>query len=467
MSRRDRRGERLWGSRERNSNDVHCESQGACGCNFPYARRFWSGGGAALAEDLVGAAQTTDTPETAQTQETAQAQETTSDTATNGVATVTENQGAAQEAATEDTTDEKPVATEDGETTQDEVSDATSSSDAEKPAADEAAATDETTTDEATKTLASSKPTTDAAETDASYTDAAVDDGGLVPMVAEYYDYERDRETGTVDSNAIDESDITEWETVDADAVMQEYAGDRHYYSVDEDGFRMYYMTLTEEGGKKHEQLVARFKIFKDGEEEVLKAPAKGEYALTTDHTAGPLFSSEFFKSYLEGKRAFEPDKETRSYIVTDDPNSVFTPGIEHIRYGTDYVDPTDYYYYAGGPYGAAGWYYLVKEASGPGRAGYYEKFVGMYALATPSGGLPEGGLDLQGDSSNPAISASYSGYEPGAMTVTPATGSSYVPSTAVAAIPATSDVTSFAGAAAAAISALGALGLGTVIRRK
>lgn len=288
---------------------------------------------------------------------------------------------------------------------------------------------------------AESKEATDAQTTASSgEATATADDVALEAQVADYYQRVYNRDTKTEEYKPIDESDI-KWVPVD----VSKYSSDRYFY-VDEDGFRIFYYSHAgnnvPEGTAQN--IAARVKI---GENDEFLLPSK-MLMLDTDHSSGPLMTSP-------GSNGL-----TSAFMDADVPRDAFTKALVD-KYGETY------YYYPGGEYGPAGKYYLVSEDS---RATQYmpDRYIGMYWQHWSTGDDPFSGTSASSDDATPSPStAFFAGYESGTATATPATGTAYVSPTAAETTPATSDATSLAGAAAAAISALGAFVGAKAIRRK
>ena len=279
------------------------------------------------------------------------------------------------------------------------------------------------------------------------------DDVALEAQVAELNKSTYNQNTRSYDNTSIDESSI-EWVPVD----VSKYSSDKYRY-VDEDGYRVYYYINDawklegSEEAVKNEWVAARVKIGEDGE---FLAPATSpssrgaHWRLTTDHTSGELYSSRLFGGYCA----------VSAYMDADVPKDIFTKTLVDKNGET-------IYYYPGGEYGPAGYYYQV--TSERLRTHIMDaRYAGMYWHFDTEGGSPFSGTStVNEEKAAPTVSASFDAYESGTATVTPATGTDYVSATAAEATPATSDATSIAGAVAAAVSALGALGLGKAIRRK
>lgn len=218
-----------------------------------------------------------------------------------------------------------------------------------------------------------------------------------------------------------DESKV-EWMVIEADVPS-----DMKY--VDEDGYRMFYGGVKAKVGGKSQSIYWA------------KIGDNGELLFPADQSkSAPL-------SYIN----------TENYKLL---NSINFPATRLLHYDAvkDALVPYNGgYYYPGGEYGAPGIFYYSSTS---------DREAGLLTHAN-QGGLPNSGTSAVGPVATAPITASLSNYESGTATATPATGTAYVSPTAAETTPATSDATSLAGAAAAAISALGAFVGAKAIRRK
>lgn len=405
---------------------------------------FALSGGVAFADEAANVQQGT-AQQTTQEQVTTGEQPAQEQTATDGEAT--NAQDAVGQTATSggSTADPSTDQTKDG-TEAVQTSDETKS-DESKAGETDAQKTTEAGAQEAAGT-ADAKDATNSAEAT-----TATDDVALEPQVAEFYKSTYNRNTRSSNVELIDESSI-EWATVD----VSEFSSDKYRY-VDEDGYRTYYkisnawkLEGTEEA-VKYERAVARVKIAENGEFLAPTTSAGTKHAsffLATDHTTGQLPTAERYDKW----------PFVGTYMDADVPQDAFTKS---------YVDKygETAYYYPGGEYGPAGYYYKVSSEN------YWTRnadarYAGMYWHFDTEGGSPFSGTSARVESkTGPSFVAAVDGYESGTATMTPATGTDYVSPTAAEATPATSDATSIAGVVAAAVSAIGALGLGKAIRRK
>lgn len=218
-----------------------------------------------------------------------------------------------------------------------------------------------------------------------------------------------------------DESKV-EWMVIEADVPS-----DMKY--VDEDGYRMFYGGVKAKVGGKS-QSISWAKIGDNGE---LLFPAD-------QSKSAPL-------SYIN----------TENYKLLNSTNFPVTRLLHYDAVKDALVPYNGGYYYPGGEYGAPGIFYYSSTS---------DREAGLLTHAN-QGGLPNSGTSAVGPVATAPITASLSNYESGTATATPATGTAYVSPTAAETTPATSDATSLAGAAAAAISALGAFVGAKAIRRK
>ncbi len=257
---------------------------------------------------------------------------------------------------------------------------------------------------------------------------ATVDDVALEAQVATMWK----RGDTFVNNGGFAESDDTQVDesTVNWIPVEVDVPSDVKY--VDEDGYRIYYgVAHTIVNGKS--QPIKWAKIGPDGElllpsDQSKSAPMS--FVNTENYTLAN-FSSNFWARLLH-------------YDAVKDVLVPYNGG----------------FYYPGGEYGAEGIFYYKSVQ---------DREAGLLTHAN-QGAVPNSGTSAVGQVATDSFAASLSNYESGTATATPATGSAYVSPTASAAAettPATSDATSLAGVAAAAVSALGALGLGKAIRRK
>lgn len=228
---------------------------------------------------------------------------------------------------------------------------------------------------------------------------------------------------GFAESNdaQVDESKVN-WITVEVNVPS-----DIKY--VDEDGYRIFYgIAKTMVNGKSRP--IKWAKIGPDG-----------EFLLPSDQ------SDSAAMTFIN----------TENYSLANFTSNFWARLLHYDAVKDDLVPYGDGFYYPGGEYGAEGIFYYRSVQ---------DRDAGLLTHAN-QGGLPNSGTSAVGPVATAPITASLSNYESGTATATPATGTAYVSPTAAETTPATSDATSLAGAAAAAISALGAFVGAKAIRRK